>query len=426
MYVSKEWESFITNLSTDTEHPRTTDLPTWIKPEQAPKAEALAQQHPEIYSQLNLENMSKWKTFIQSAHMTDIPANISNFQKILVTQCLRPDLLYDATEKFVCKMLSLKSMSVARPSLKQLSQESQSLQPILLISTADDADPSKEIQELIPSSGRYFEMSLGKGQEKAAMIALEKAIQNGDWICLKNLQLVTDWLPALNQKLDTLTDVSAKYRLWLISNSMQIIPAALLQKCNSLLYESPSGVKHKVLALLQKHQPRLSQLKDAKRLKLRVLICILNSVLQERRRYVPEGWSRAYDFGDADLDTAMAMVDWLDGVGRGAFKVDWKVLQGLCKHLAYGGRISNQQDLAILTTHLEAFFNDQAVGSDRWRPLQFLQMRLPQSANVHEYLTAISEIGEEESPELLGLASGANVTRDFVAVKNMLKQLRSN
>lgn len=425
----QEWESFITNLSTDTDQPpRIADIPTWIKPEQAPKVEALAHHHPEIYNQLDLNSTSKWKPFMQSTHLTDVPANISNFQKILVTQCLRPDLLLEATEKLVCKMLSLKSISVAKPTLKQMCEETKPIQPILLISTADDADPSKEIQELmVTGSGHYVEMSLGRGQEKAAMEALDKALANGAWICLKNLQLVAEWLPTLNQKLDTLSDVPAQYRLWLISDSMQSIPEALLQKCNALLYESPSGVKHKTLSLLQKHQPRLAQYKDAKRLKLRVLMCILNSVLQERRRYLPEGWSRSYDFGDADLDTAMAMVDWLDGVGRSSsFKVDWMVLQGLCKHLAYGGRISNQQDIGILDTHLEAFLNEQAVGSDRWRPLQFQQMRIPQSVNVHEYMTAISEMGEAESPGMLGLSGAANVTRDIVAARNMLKQLRSN
>lgn len=362
---------------------------------------------------------------MQSAQLTDVPANISAFQKILVTQCLRPDLLLQATEKLVCKMLSLKSMATARPSLKQLYEETQPSQPILLISSADDADPSKEIQKMISGSGRYIEMSLGRGQENAAIIALDNAIANGSWLCLKNLQLVSDWLPTLNQKLDTISEAPTEYRLWLISDSMQTIPEALLQRCSALLYEAPSGVKHKVQSLLQKHQPRLAQFKDAKRLKLRVLICILNSVLQERRRYLPEGWSRMYDFGDADLETAMAMVDWLDEGGRSTFKVDWQVLQGLCKHLAYGGRISNQQDLIILSTHLEAFLNDQAVGSDRWYPLQFQQMRIPQSVHVHDYMSAMSDLGEVESPGMLGLAAGANITRDFVAARNMLKQLRS-
>lgn len=318
-------------------------------------------------------------------------------------------------------------MSVARPSLKQLGEEAERLQPILLIATGDDADPSKEIHDLINSSGRYIEMSLGRGQELTAMEALDRAIAGGAWICLKNMQLVSDWLPTLNQKLDTLVDVSPDFRLWLISDSLAHIPEALLLKCNSLLYESPSGVKHKVMALLQKHQSRLSQIKDAKRLKLRVLVFVLNSVLKERRHYLPSGWSRAYDFGDADLDTALAIVDWLDGpTVRSAFKVDWTVLRGLCQQLAYGGRISNQQDLGILATHLDAFFNDQAVSSDRWRPLQMQQMRMPQSINVHEYMGAVSEMDDVETPGMLGLAKGTNVARDIGAIRIMLKQLRSN
>lgn len=417
-------------MTSDADDQRASDLPTWIKSEQVPKVYAIRIQHPELYHQLKLDNASTWKAFTQSKQLIDVPANISEFQKILVTQCLRPDLLLQATEKLVCKLLSLKSMSVARPSLKQLAEETPTSSPILLIATADDADPSKEIQDVLGAtngSDLYVELSLGKGQESQAFSAIEAAITRGAWVCLKNLQLVTDWLPALNQKLESLVEVSPNFRLWLISDTIRSFPEALLQKSNTILYESPSGVKNKVLGLLQKHQPRLSQMKDAKRLKLRVLIFVLNAVLQERRRYLPEGWSRWYDFGDADLDTAMAMTDWLDGAGggRSPAKVDWTVLRGLCQHLAYGGRLSNQQDVGILITHLTFFLNDQAISSDRWRPLQFQQLKIPQSPNVHDYMSAFVELAEVETPEMLGLAATTNTTRDFLAARDLLKQLRS-
>lgn len=42
---------------------------------------------------------------------------------------------------------------------------------------------------------------MGEGQELKALTALNEAIKSGEWLALKNLHLVTGWLPVLCQNL---------------------------------------------------------------------------------------------------------------------------------------------------------------------------------------------------------------------------------
>lgn len=40
---------------------------------------------------------------------------------------------------------------------------------------------------------------MGQGQSDIAMQLLRECSQNGEWLCLKNLHLVTAWLPQLEK-----------------------------------------------------------------------------------------------------------------------------------------------------------------------------------------------------------------------------------
>ena len=57
--------------------------------------------------------------------------------------------------------------------------------------------------------------------------------------------------------------------------------------------------------------------------------------LQERLRYVPIGWSKAYEFNESDLKVALDMLDtWVDVTSQGRTnlppaKVPWQAIREL-------------------------------------------------------------------------------------------------
>jgi len=40
---------------------------------------------------------------------------------------------------------------------------------------------------------------MGQGQADVALQALRECVRSGEWLCLKNLHLVTPWLPLLEK-----------------------------------------------------------------------------------------------------------------------------------------------------------------------------------------------------------------------------------
>lgn len=46
---------------------------------------------------------------------------------------------------------------------------------------------------------KSFQVAMGQGQADIAMQLLRECSQNGEWLCLKNLHLVTAWLPQLEK-----------------------------------------------------------------------------------------------------------------------------------------------------------------------------------------------------------------------------------
>lgn len=313
-------------------------------------------------------------------------------------------------------------MSVVKPNIQQMAEENTKDQPILLIATGD-IDPSKEIQDYVNlsiGSDKYIELSVGKGQETSTLAAVKKAASDGSWICLKNIHLVSDWLQILNESLNSM-HIESSFRLWLICDSTNSIPESLLVKCNKIMYESPSGVKQKLHRLLQQWYPIVAPKKSATQIRLYMSLFILNAVLEERRAYIPQGWTKWYDFGDSDLRTAIAMLGWLStSVHQNP---DWAVLRGLFCSIAYGGRINNHQDHNILMVHLNEFFEPKVM-SKQWSPLE-MQLALPQSQNLQDYLNAIAQLPDQERPDILGLSPTTNVSRNMIVCRNLLKKLRS-
>lgn len=136
-------------------------------------------------------------------------------------------------------------------------------------------------------------MSVGKGTEEKSILAIRKARNTGLWICLKNIHLIPNWLYDLEIELQTTatasTNVNENFRIFLTCETVKGFPESFMSKCNKILYEAPSGIKNKIQRQLQQWNKMLSEKRDPKVVKLYIILFILNSVLQERRLFIPQG-----------------------------------------------------------------------------------------------------------------------------------------
>lgn len=82
--------------------------------------------------------------------------------------------------------------------------------------------------------------------------------------------------------------------------------------------------------------------------------------MQERRTYIPQGWSKFYEFSYGDLKAGETIIDHLTNVSQGR-PVELETLYGLFENAIYGGRIDGIFDLKVLRAYLEHYFSPEII-----------------------------------------------------------------
>lgn len=305
-FQPKEWEIFTGSLVASVSDGLPKNYPSWAPAERADAFRVLAEHIPHLLHSLELDNTNKWQRFASSLEAErDIPAlkGISPFQKVLIVQAFRPDRLQSALMQFCTDLLRIDSISPPPVSLASLYEAADSKTPVLLISSPG-ADPSKELQEYAAKTigqGQYEELAMGGGQQDVAIHLLRQAAANGSWLCLKNLHLVVAWLPTLEKEISSL-EVHGDFRLWLTSEQHNSFPPILLQESLKSTYEAPPGIKKNLQGTFDGWDPSsIDGTTNPMKSRLMFLLASFHAVLQERRNYIPQGWTKFYEFSYGDL-----------------------------------------------------------------------------------------------------------------------------
>uniref|UniRef100_A0A1B0A9K7 Cytoplasmic dynein 2 heavy chain 1 n=1 Tax=Glossina pallidipes TaxID=7398 RepID=A0A1B0A9K7_GLOPL len=428
---SQDWELFVTNFAAaadfgaSSENRRSQIMTDVFNKEAVAKLETWLQVQPELEEKLQLHNTNKWRNFVE-AKSEELPVdNLANFDKLLLVQILRSDLITRYMRLTTEELLGLTLEAIQQPTVEQLVAESSSNKPIIMV-TQTENDPSFEIIALISrlrGKDKYEEISIGRGMEKKALEIVKRAAELGQWVCIKNFHLVPDWLFELNKELDDFKK-SEDFRLWLICESTQGFNEAIIYKYVKVLYECPSSIKQKAKKMLQNYaiaeQDRFI-LKEGKLMKIRVVLFLLLAVLQERRRFIPQGWSQHYEFGESDLNTALTLLKWLDSLTVNN-RCDWRIIQKLIENTAFGGRINNSRDLKVLQKYLEEFLKNDSL-SNRWAPFDGTAI-IPTSQQWSDYGNALAKLPAQDEPHIFKLSRKSNTSREIDYAKSVLKELR--
>ncbi|EDX05339.1 GD21850 [Drosophila simulans] len=381
----KEWELFVNNFMGSSDGSMLLSqlgkLPDCMPKEAQLKLAMLLQLFPDLRSKLQLEKDYIWRGFIEAQADDVLPALGSSFQRVLIAQIFRPDLMLHQLRKVSSDLLGISPDASTQPSVEQLLQQSSCDRPILM------------------------------------------AAIDGHWLCVKNVHLVPEFLTQMERELSEIQK-SKDFRLWLLCESTEGFSEAAIYKCLKVRYEQPKGLKQIVMRLLQNFAAEQDQkLKNQpKSLKMRLVYFVLTAVLQQRRQFIPQGWSKYYEFGEADLTAALGILKMMDQQLNSG-KCDWLLLQRLSEALAFGGRVNNQRDLEILRSYLSQFCLADVLSS-RWSPLG-LSLSIPTSGQLQDYYAALEKFPEADEPSMYGLANQAQQQREIEQAKRVIKELRA-
>jgi len=434
LFGDKEWELF-TGQFVPSNSAAPSPPPAWAKVDNPNPFQLLSQALPAVISKLELGNTDMWERWAASEKCeADFPPpitqSVTHFQKLLLLQALRPERLQSGLTIFVSKTLEISSLSPSSSALETIAtKDSTPLQPILMITTAG-ADPTQELEDYAARvmPGKFGQLAMGGQQTKAALGLVQEAAKQGHWLCLKNLHLVVHWVPQLEKELSSLSP-HKDFRLWLTTEQHPSFPTILLQQSLKITFEAPPGMQKNLQRTYESLMHReFVERGSHQRAQLLLVLAWFHAVLQERRTYIPQGWTKFYEFSPADLRSAADICDTAGGLSSGS--PDWVTIHGLLGLAVYGGRVDNVQDERLLHTYLQQYFSSamlspNARGTVRLGP----GISLPQSNRHADYVQLISTLPAQDQPTLFGLPANSDravQTRAATYVQSNLRTIGSD
>ncbi|XP_014211752.1 dynein heavy chain 12, axonemal [Copidosoma floridanum] len=403
----------------------------------------------EIRRSANLETFARlpgefdptaWKPFYDAVNPEDasLPepweSRLDDFQKLVVMRMLRPDKVIPKVVQFVRKSMDARYVTPPAFDIARSYADSNCLVPLIFI-LSPGSDPMGALTKFAEQSdylSRFFSISLGQGQGPIARGLIERAQEDGLWVCLNNVHLAVSWMSELEKICEGLdfANTSRNFRLWLTSYPSDKFPIAVLQNGVKMTNEPPSGLRQNLARSYASEPVKDLEFftgcpgKERAFTRLLYGLCFFHAVVQERRNYGPQGWNIPYGFNESDFQiSAQQLQIFINEYDEVPFKAIL-YLTGECN---YGGRVTDDRDRRCLTTILLDFYNAEVVNNPDYVFLAGAgrEYSLPKKCEYEDYIRQIELIPSYPPPEVLGLNMNAGITRDLDISKNFFDSLAS-
>lgn len=343
-------------------------------------------------------------------------ASSKAMQETLIIKALRQDRLLMMFQKLVESVLDSGFLNLPAFNLAQVvEKDSKASSPIMMVSVPG-FDPSSKVTDLAQLQGKSLTSAAMGSPEGFGLAdkAIKAASNSGTWVLLKNVHLAIRWLSELEKKLYGM-NAQKDFRLFLTMEFNPRIPANLIRLSRVYVFEPPSGVK----ASLQRSFTQIlsadrTDRQPVERCRLHFLLAFLHAVVLERLRFFPVGWSKRYEFSDADQSCGRDVIDtWLDSVTNGGQvsnispdKIPWDAIGSILCESIYGGRVDNEFDYAVLKAFINHLFRKESFNSDFFLNMESAKencLRSPDGRKREQFLEWIENLPAKGSPSWVGL-----------------------
>ena len=363
---------------------------------------------------------SFWKKFCdaEEPETMAIPEyDLSPFLRLCLVRAFREDRVLVACSKYVSTTLGARFVQPLPVSLEGIYHESRCDCPVICI-LSPGADPTRAVEELAKRQRvKCVGVSMGQGQEILARQQIATAADQGFWVLLQNAHLGLKYLAELEGTLAK--GVFAEgFRLWITAEPHADFPIGLLQRSIKITNEAPSGIRAGLKASYQLlTQDNVDAIPRSEWRQMLFALCFLHAIIQERRRFGPLGWNVPYEFNNADLSAAIHFLQshMQEVVGRKGAAPDWATIRYMISKIHYGGKITDDQDRAIMDAYASIYLNEKVLEPDHCifedtKNSSQQKFLIPNCGDIEEIRSAIDNFPLNESPELFGLHKNAVLT----------------
>jgi dynein heavy chain 1 len=273
--------------------------------------------------------------------------------------------------------------------------------------------------------GRFVEASATGSLESVAVGAadsystIEKATQGaadrGDWILVRNVHLSPIWTSKYITFLSNLKP-NPNFRVFMTAEITPRLGADVFRASRVVVQEGMVGARSTLKRILEQGLG----VPPGSHPKLIGQFLSLHAALTERLRYAPLGWTKAYEFNDADLRFATQIaLRWVDSAAAGRQVVSdeimpWNALRCLVSVSAYGGKVDSVVDQRILTAISEILLAPGAKFGD----LSSYVENIPQGDNPEDFWLP------KDSGKFMFTRMGEEVLGHILAVRAFKSGLR--
>jgi len=376
----------------------------------------------------------EWKEFLtcDDLHAKPLPNSwarkLSAFQQLLVIKSVRENFLPLLARNVVAAELGRLYIESPPFNLAACYRDSINVTPLIFVLSAG-ADPTESLLTLAAEMGyadRLHFISLGQGQGPKAENLIKLGWDTGDWVCLQNCHLATSWMGRLEalQELQDPGKINEDYRLWLTSMPTSTFPVPVLQSGIKITNEPPKGLRanlNRQFADMTEdvYEGCLARPREFK--KLVFGLAFFHAVILERRKFGPIGWNIPYEWMDSDFAVSREQVNmYLTSQPD----VPWVTLRYIIAEVNYGGRVTDDKDVRLISAVLKGYFNEGML-DDGFRFAALDAYYPPKEGSLEETCAYLKTLPLDEDPRVFGLHPNALITAQFGQAKKFLDTVTS-
>ncbi len=321
-----------------------------------------------------IEDAESWQNWFMNGKAEDckLPGAFekgwTEFQKLTFMRAIRPDRLPSCLSRWLGNVMGKDFIEQPKFDMAATFKETTNQTPVFFV-LFPGVDPTGWVEGLALTlgltiaNGKFANISMGQGQEKPAEALVTRFAKQGGWAMLQNLHLMQGWVPALERLLEVVQDGAHDMFRCFVSaeppgfDYFKNMPESLMQACVKVANEAPADCKSNLKrAWSNFSQARVDESTKPSEFKsILFALCWFHSIVCGRRRFGPQGWSRAYSFNDGDLTIcALVLFLYLDNNPT----VPWEDLRYIFGEIMYGGHITDPWDRVQSGSYLGIYITE--------------------------------------------------------------------